>query len=343
MAGKQGYEATLRLRVRPSQKRGGRSAKVIPFHRSEGTTLADYHDAYLEYLRVRHFTESTVVGRQESLRVFLVWAQERELTQPQEITKPILESYQRHLWRYRKKNGKPLGVSTQRGRLGAVKDYFSWLCRQNVLVANPASDLEMPRPQHRLPEQALSENEIESLMNVPDIGDPLGLRDRALYELLYSTGMRRSELVRLKVEDLNQERRTLQIKQGKGRKDRVVPVGQRAMRWMVKYLEDIRPLLLVREDERALFLTSYGETFNADVLSRMVSKSLKTAGIKRNGSCHLLRHTCATHMLEGGADIRYIQQLLGHASLDTTSVYTQVTIQQLRRIHSQTHPAERAR
>jgi integrase/recombinase XerD len=204
---------------------------------------------------------------------------------------------------------------------------------------------------------------------VPNILDPLGLRDRAMLETLYSTGARRSELARLEIHDLNQERQTLHIRQGKGHKDRVVPVGCRALEWLARYLEEVRPRLVLHAQERALFLTSYGEPFNPDVLSRMVSKWLKQADIGRPGSCHLVRHTTAVHLLEGGADIRFIQQLLGHEKLEkrrrlvgvldrseatcpegvssrkaaanqTTAIYTQVSIEQLKAVHARCHPAE---
>jgi integrase/recombinase XerD len=164
-----------------------------------------------------------------------------------------------------------------------------------------------------------------------------------MVETLYSTGMRRSELARLDMGDLNQEKHTLYVRKGKGRKDRVVPVGERALQWLARYLDDVRPRLELAVSERALFLTSYGEAFNPDVISRMVTKFIKKAEIGRTGSCHLIRHTCATHMLEGGADIRFIQQLLGHEKLETTAIYTEVSIEQLKAVHARTHPAENAK
>jgi integrase/recombinase XerD len=234
-----------------------------------------------------------------------------------------------------------LGISTQRGKLGAVKDYFAWLVRRSVLPANPASELELPRAEKRLPQEPLSLPQIEALMRVPDVRDPLGLRDRAMLEVLYGTGLRRSELTRLECSDLNTERHTLRVRQGKGHKDRTLPVGQRTAHWLRRYLDEVRPRLLISAQVQTLFLTSYGEAFNADVLSRQVAKQMKAAGIARPGSCHLLRHSCATHMLEGGADIRFIQQLLGHENLDTTAIYTEVSIAQLIAVHERCHPAAR--
>jgi len=272
------------------------------------------------------------------LKVFLEWAAQRELVRATDITKAILESYQRHLYRYRKKNGQPLGISSQRHRLGTLKDYFKWLCRTDRIPFNPASEIEMPRVEKRLPEQALTPDQVAAVLAVPDVSDPLGIRDRAMLETLYSTGMRRSELVRLDLTAFNAERRLIHIRQGKGKKDRVVPVGAQAARWLEQYRDRSRPKLLLKAGENIFFLTSYGEAFNADVLSRMVAAYIDKAGIGRKGSCHLFRHTCATHMLENGADIRYIQQLLGHAKLETTSIYTEVSIQKLQQIHASTHP-----
>jgi integrase/recombinase XerD len=338
MSGKKGYQATRRLREREHDKRGGNSANDLPA--GLPGSLAHESARYLQNLAVRNYTPNTIEGRRDSLKVFLLWAQERDLTQPAAITKAILESYQRHLWRWRKKNGMPLGISTQRGRLGTLRDFFSWITKQNLIPANPASELEMPRQEKRLPREALGIQQIAAVINIPDIGDPLGRRDRAMLELLYSAGLRRSELARLEIHDLNRERQTLHIRQGKGHKDRVVPVGSRALLWLERYLDEVRPRLALNANQRALFLTSYGEPFNPDVLSRMVSKWIKQADIGRPGSCHLIRATCATHMLEGGADIRFIQQLLGHEKLETTAIYTQVSIEQLKAVHGRTHPAE---
>ncbi len=142
---------------------------------------------------------------------------------------------------------------------------------------------------------------------------------------------------------VNREKRILWVRQGKGRKDRVVPAGQRALGWVEKYIEDVRPLLAADPAEQALFLTGYGQAFSEDVLGRRVHEYIGKAGVAREmAGAHLLRHTCATHMLEGGADIRFIQQLLGHEKLETTAIYTEVNIDQLQAVHARTHPAESA-
>lgn len=341
MAGKRGYEAVRKMRARDPQKRGGQDPVPEPFDR-DGLTLAVYTERFLEYQRMLNRTDKALRSQWHGVKYFLRWAQDRELVRAQQVTHPMLQGYQRWLWTYRKANGKPLSVSSQRGRLGAVKTFFSWLCKEHVIEANPASDLELPRAEHRLPIEALTVAQVEALLSCPSITDALGIRDRAVLELFYSTGIRRTELARLKLGDLNREKRILWIRQGKGRKDRVVPVGQRALDWVEKYIEDVRPLLVADPSEQALFLTGYGQAYNEEALGRRVHEYFVKAGIYREmAGSHLLRHTCATHLLEGGADIRYIQQLLGHEKLETTAIYTEVNIDQLQAVHARCHPAER--
>lgn len=321
-----------------ADRKGGVAAAPDVFDRRDAGTLANRGDQWLGWLEVRAYSPRTLRVQLDALHTFLVWAHERALTRPEAITKPILESYQRWLWRYSQANGKPLSVVTQRHRLGAVQKLFAWLCRENLLPSNPAADLELPRkPVESLP-RALAHEEVAAVLAVPDVRDPLGVRDRAILETFYSTGVRRAELATLDLADLDRARQTLTVRKGKGGKDRVVPLGEHAAHWIERYLGECRPRLEVNAREPALFLTGYGERFAAGYLGNWVRRVIEAAKIDRPGSCHLLRHSCATHMLEGGADIRFIQQLLGHASLETTQVYTSLTIQQLREVHTRCHP-----
>ncbi len=342
MAGPKGFAAVEKMALRAENKRGGQEKARDGYDRSASDSLGLCHDIYLESLGARNYAGSTVEHRRASLKLFMEWAGERGLAQASQITRPVLESFQRWLWRYTKANGQRLGWSTQRGHLGILKDFFRWITRQNLILHNPASELELPRPEKRLPQDVLSLPEIERLFSVPNVSDPLGVRDRAMLELFYSTGLRRTELCRLELPDLNTERRTIHVRQGKGKKDRMVPVGLRAIDWLDRYLKEVRPRLCLDTRVQALFLTGYGDAFNPDVLSRMVSAWLKEAGLKRKGCCHVLRHSCATHMLDNGADIRFIQQLLGHEKLDTTAIYTEVSIKQLQEVHSRCHPSAQA-
>lgn len=296
--------------------------------------------AHLEHMRVRAFSEETIRDRAYCLLYFQRWCHERGLTRPAEITKPILERYQRYLFLYRKKDGGPLGFTTQRDRLAEVRAFFKWLAKTNRILSNPASDLEFPRAPQRLPRAVLNVSEVERVLAVPDIKDPLGLRDRAILETFYSTGIRRSELVRLSVYDVDAERGTLLVREGKWKKDRMVPIGERALMWVEKYLLEVRFQLVVEPDLRVLFLGLLGEPLDPGWLSNRVCQYMRKA-LHRKAGCHIFRHTMATLMLEGGADVRFIQEMLGHASLQTTQVYTRVVLTKLKQIHSATHPGAR--
>jgi integrase/recombinase XerD len=325
--------------MRRRKERGGQDRQTESWDRSHPESMALWRDAYLESLMARNYSENTLESRRDAFRVFLAWAAERELTRVTQITRPILEAYQRWLSKYTKADGKRLGWSTQLSRLSSIKDWFRWLTKRDVILHNPASELEMPRQEKRLPGASLSASQLAALMALPNVADPLGLRDRAMLETLYSTGMRRSEVCRLELPDFNAERRTIHIRRGKGKKDRMVPVGEQAIFWIERYLTQARPRLCLDTRTQAVFLTGYGGPFNPDVLSRYVSKWMDQAGL--TGSCHTLRHTCATHMLDGGADIRFIQQLLGHEDLSTTAIYTEVSIRQLQDVHARCHPTGR--
>lgn len=257
----------------------------------------------------------------------------------QEVTKPILDRYQRHLFHMRKANGKPLSFSSQLQRLTPVRAYFNWLTRQNVLLWNPASEIELPRQEKRLPKHVLTIDDAERVMDVPDVRDAIGLRHRAILETLYSTGIRRMEVMNLLVYDLDAERGTLMVRQGKGKKDRMVPIGERAIGWIARYVSDARPQLAMPPDEGVLFLTQEGDSLSPNRLTQLVRDYVNAAEVGKTGACHQWRHTCATPMLEGGADIRYIQEMLGHVELSTTQIYTQVSIRRLKAVHALTHPS----
>ena len=308
---------------------------------AEADSLFGMIRPFLEWLRVRGYSERTAENREVYLCFFAAWCEERGVTTPQEVTKPLIERYQRHLYHLRKKDGKPLTFRGQHTRLVPVRAYFKWLARQNHILYNPASEIEMPRLEKRLPRFILTTQEAEAVLSQPEVKDVFGIRDRAMLEVLYSTGIRRMEVVNLGLYDLDEERGTLMVRQGKGKKDRMVPIGERAIAWIQKYLFEVRPRLTVGVDGGHLFLTKEGESFSPGRLTQLVRDYVERAELGKTGSCHLFRHTVATLMLENGADIRYIQQMLGHAELSTTEIYTQVSIRKLKEIHTLTHPAGR--
>jgi integrase/recombinase XerD len=304
------------------------------------TPLAALLEEHLQHLAVRGFTENTLKVRRVHIEMFLRWCSERGLSEPVEITRPVLERYQRYLYHYRKKDGEPLSFSSQHSRLAPLRVWFKWMTRQNYILHNPASELELPRLGYRLPD-VLTEEEAEAVLRQPNIAEPVGIRDRAILELFYSTGMRRTELLKLKLPEVDRHNGLVTIHEGKGKKDRVVPIGERAIAWLNKYQNEVRPQFVVEPDDGAIFLTTQGEPFSPNHLSALARSYVEAAQIGKSGACHIFRHTMATLMLEGGADIRFIQQMLGHAKLDTTQIYAHVSIRMLKEIHAATHPSAR--
>lgn len=305
--------------------------------RHDPDSLAAFMDRFLGHLMVKGYAEATLADRRSSISTFILWCGDRGIEEPRDVTKPILERYQRHLYYWRKPDGSPLTFRTQAQRLVPIRAFFKWLTRENYILSNPASELELPRGEKRLPAAVLTAEEAEAIMAAPDVGEPLGLRDRAILEVLYSTAIRRLELIRLQVFDVDWARSTLLVR-GKGKKDRIVPLGARAQAWLAAYRDQVRPGLIAGRDPGTLFLSRDGNPLERNRLSEKVRRYVREAGIPKRGSCHLLRHTAATLMLEGGADIRFIQALLGHESLETTQIYTHVSIDKLAQIHAATHP-----
>jgi len=315
----------------------------LPGDPADPRGMAAHVASFLEWITVKGYAERTIRDARFTIGYFITWCEQRGITRPSEVTRPVLIRYQRYLYHYRSEDGRPLSFRSQHCRLTPLRGFFKWLAQNNLTLYNPAADLELPRVEKRLPRFVLTASEAEGVINRADTTHKLGVRDRAVLETLYSTGIRRMELIRLKLYDLDVERGTLMVRQGKMRKDRMIPIGERALGWVEKYLADVRPALVVEPDDGTLFLTASGEPFSGNRLSQLVKEYVDGANVGKKGACHLFRHTMATLMLEGGADIRFIQQMLGHAEISTTQIYTQVSIKKLKEIHTATHPAKMTR
>ncbi len=209
-------------------RRGQRKPKLTVGDVTDPRGMARLSSAHLEWMRVQNYSEQTVTGREKHLHRFTLWCEERSITRPSDVTKPILERYARWLYHHRKEDGRPLSFGSQYGQLMGVRMFFRWLARHNHILSNPASELELPRREKRLPKHVLTISEAEAVINQPNINESLGLRDRAILETFYSTGMRRMELVNLKIFDVDFDRGTVLI-HGKGKKDRMIPIGDRAL------------------------------------------------------------------------------------------------------------------
>ncbi len=253
---------------------------------------------YLEWLRVHNYAGPTVESREVYLGYFVAWCTERGIGTPREITKPILERYQRSLYQWRKKLGWLTALVPRPAcPPGAGQSAVHKMAHKTEppAVPTPASELELPRLEHRLPKHVLTISEVEQVMRTVDLTEPMGLRDRAILEVLYSTGIRRRELIGLALFDFDRERGTVMIRQGKGKKDRMIPIGARAPNWVDRYQHQVRPDLVVGREIAhlaTLFLTHTGEPFTPNRLDvQLVRRYVQAAELGKSGSCHLFRHT----------------------------------------------------
>ena len=315
--------------------RGKRIADLVPT--GEGS-LGHAALAYLSDLGIRNYSRHYIRAISANLRYFLLWCDDRGLIRPDEITPAVLSGHQRWLYHRRKADGNRLSFCTQRSRLGAVRSFFRWMLHQGIIDWNPADGIELPRVAQRLPKAVLSVAEVGKVMEQPDITTPRGIRDRAILEVLYSTGIRRQEIVDLSIYSIDGAGGVLTVRQGKGKKDRMIPIGKRALAWVETYVGKVRPLYLRDPGEKALFLTTHCRPFSAVRMSLLVRRYVEAAAIGKSGACHLFRHTMATLMLEGGADIRFIQAMLGHVDISTTQIYTRVAIRKLKEVYERSHP-----
>ncbi|PHM63312.1 site-specific tyrosine recombinase XerC [Xenorhabdus ishibashii] len=306
-------------------------------------TLRAQLDAYLDTLVAQGKSPRTRESYRERLLPFVDWCGQRSVQYPAQVTLVLLESWQRYLRAYRKADGQPYSHNGQRERLIALRLWFRWLLQRHHILYNPAEQMVLPKEEKRLPAQILSERETTQVLDSLDDQSVLGLRNRVMLEVLWSSGLRRMELRQLRRGDIDVERGVVVVNQGKGHKDRVVPIGGRALGWLTRYLVQVRPQLADSHDSGYLFISQKGRPLSLGHLTQIAGKAIRhQAQLDKPGACHLFRHSMATQMLDNGADIRHIQAMLGHEKLNTTQVYTRVAIKQLRQVHSQTHPAERA-
>jgi integrase/recombinase XerD len=289
---------------------------------------------------MRNCSERTIDHWKFVLHRFVDWCHERSIESLSDVTPQLMAAYRRHLFYYRNpKTGLPLKFDTQAHYLTPIRRWFGWFKTQGWISVDPTRELELPKSEYRLPTSVLTVEQVELLLNQTDVKTPMGIRDRAMLETFYSCGIRCGELVNLDLYDVNVLREILVVRCGKGKKDRIVPIGRRAIDWIEKWVHDVRPDLISDLTGQSLFISSRGNRLQHNYVSNRVRDYLTAAGVEFKGACHLLRHTAATLMMENGADLRSLQEYLGHARLNTTQIYTHVSIQRLQEVHRKTHPA----
>jgi integrase/recombinase XerD len=267
---------------------------------------------------------------------FLSFARAADIVEISQITGPEVMAFRRWM-----QGLGALGESTQRSTLLSLKAFLRWAVRQELVRRVPEDEFRIVWHGRRLPRTVLRPEEVERLLSVPDTHTRTGLRDRAILELFYSTGLRRSELVRLRVDDILAARGLVLVREGKGRKDRYTPVGLRALKWIQAYLEQVRPFWAGANAQEVLFLSVKGTPISNKTLGESISGCFRLAGFAKGYSCHALRHSMATHLMENGADIRAVQDILGHANISSTQIYTHVSQTHAKEVHTRCHPMER--
>jgi integrase/recombinase XerD len=299
---------------------------------------------FIEAMAAWNWSRKTITSYEQNIRYFIDWLQrETDIETIAEVSGEILASYQMALLSAEKKNGEILSVGTQHHRLTALKSFYRFLAREGKVLTNPTTTITLPKKRLMLPQPLVTAKETIHLIESIDTSTPLGMRDRAVVEVLYSTGIRSGEIRALKLSDFDPGAGVVVIIAGKGNKDRVVPLGPIASAVIGDYIAQARPKLAKRANVLNLFLTKNGNPLDALAVINIVKRAAKNAGITKPVRPHRLRHACATHMLSGGADIRHIQKLLGHASLQTTQIYTKVEIGDLKTVHRRFHPREKGR
>lgn len=298
-------------------------------------------EEYLFSLGGRGLAKTTRLSHRAHLAPLIEWARLSGITSLVQIDVRALEAYVGWLFDRRNSEGNAYSWSTQAHRLGALRLLFAWALRTERVQVNPASALPRPRYPRRLPRAILNAREAERVLDVPRVETWRGLRDRAMLEVLYSTGIRRAELTNLDLADVDLQRGTLLVREGKGGKDRVVPLGARALGWVQRYIREGREQSVRQPTCLALFLNDRGRRIRPTRLTDRLRRYMVASGVDKPGSCHIWRHTMATLMHDAGADIRDLQEILGHADLATTEIYTHVSISRLKAVHARTHPAER--
>jgi integrase/recombinase XerD len=298
-----------------------------------------------DHLFMNNYSKKTITTYSGKIKEFLVFLENQfpRINSISEITKDIIYNFLNYQTSIKNKKGNILTSGTIKTKLISLRIFFRYLMKQDFILNNPVNLIDLPRVEKRLPRNILSEDEVKKLLTSMKTNSPIKLRNRAIVELLYSTGIRPSELCDIKIPDIDLKEQILIIVKGKGNKTRYVPVGQHAIYYIEQYLATSRKHLLKGKvkDEGYLFLASSGSQLKGCLINKCLFQILKNNDlINKKISCYTFRHSIATHLIKNKVDIRYVGQLLGHESLTTTQIYCHLEISDLKKMHALYHPRE---
>lgn len=320
-----------------------------------GTDLEGLKAEYLQHLQLKNYSPLTLRQMDQNLRIFMGYLKGRGIVDIGKVDRETFEHYKAYLSQeYVSRKGKPLTSGTIISRMFNIQNWFVWMKKKGVIFFNPCADVKLPKTERRLPRGIMRPDEVRRVMDQPDLKTPLGYRDRTMMEVLYSTGMRAAELVKLQASDVDLQKKVVRIRNGKGGKDRFVPLSTPCCRFLERYINVTRPELA--EGMRPsgnnwlkkagtggdrLFLSLYGGPVSSNWLAGIMKRYMLKAGINHIASpVHSWRHSVATHLLESGMDVRYVQVLLGHENITSTQIYTHVERKTLQRLMKAHHPRE---
>ena len=287
---------------------------------------------YLSHLKLeRNLSENTVISYKNDITAFISFLSDYKVSDPSDVTTDNIASFFKTL-----KNFGLTNTSSAR-YFSSLKGFFLFLQKNNYIVKNPIDKISAPKLSKKLP-AVLNVNEIEQILSKPDVNNNLGLRDKAILELLYACGTRVSELINLKLSDLFLQDEVIRVF-GKGSKERLIPIGSSAIKWMEEYIKNSRSFLMkINKSGNYVFLNSRGTKLSRMGVWKIIDRYVKETDIKKEVHPHTFRHSFATHLLEGGADLRAVQEMLGHADISTTQIYTHIDRDYIKQVHKQFHP-----
>lgn len=294
--------------------------------------MKDNLEDYLRFSQVeRGLSPNTIISYRTDLEEYLDYLQEQNEAS-WEVDYLVVDAF---LATQKDKGKATTSISRM---ISSLRKFYQWLLRQDIIERDPLVKIDSPKSERRLP-TALSEEEVDKLLAAPDTNTPLGIRDRAMLEVLYATGMRVSELINLRTGDIHADLKIIRVL-GKGSKERLVPITEVALSWLEKYQTDVRDAQVLKSGQftDVIFLNNHGRQLTRQAVWQKIKKYCQQIGITKNVTPHTLRHTFATHLLENGADLRVVQEILGHSDITTTQIYTNLTQKHILEVYNQAHP-----
>lgn len=304
--------------------------------------IYELKEEYLEQMKIINRSNGTIKAHRFYIGKLIEFLRNYPVNDVTDITHDHLYEYQRYRHYRENRYGRTDQPGAQNRHIAAMKGLFNYLKEAGYIIKDPSEEIQYAKEPKRLPKDALTNKEMKKLMRSPDINTVLGYRNRTILELLYTSGIRKQELLNLKLNDIDYEGGFLRVNSGKGDKDRVTPIGKISCRYLETYIKGIRPILLgTRQEEEGLFISKRGNKISRNALGDAILRHAKQSNIKKHITTHTFRRSCATEMIRNKANIMHVKEILGHSSMDTVQRYCDLTITDIKEAHRKHHPREK--